>query len=222
MRHASTVLFDLDGTLIDSIDLIVDSYLHVVRRHSLPPLSRAEIIDGIGTPLVAVFGRMTDDAATIAEWIATYREFNLAHHDTRVRAMPGAVNLVEQVVGAGRTTGLVTSKNHAGARRGLTLVGLGDAMQVVIGADDVTRHKPHPEPVLKALEQLGADPRDAVYIGDSHHDIESGRAAGVHTIGVSWGPVARDRLERAQPDLICDKPSEVLAALGFDAQVAVG
>src|SRR5690606_21905141 len=105
------------------------------------------------------------------------------------RAIPGAVEMVQQVVGAGRTAGLVTSKNNAGARRGLTLVGLGEAMKVVIGADDVTRHKPHPEPVLKALEHLGADPRETVYIGDSHHDIESGRGAGVHTIGVSWGPI---------------------------------
>jgi pyrophosphatase PpaX len=218
MPHPTTVLFDLDGTLIDSIDLIVDSYLHVVAVHALPPLTRAEIVEGIGTPLVAVFGRMTDDRATVAQWIATYREFNLAHHDTRVRAFPGMVELVRQVRAAGRRVGVVTSKNNAGARRGLALIGLEDVMEVVVGADDVTRHKPHPEPVLRALAQLGASPADAAYIGDSHHDIESGRAAGARTIAVTWGPITRDRLALASPDVICDAPADVLAALGVSAQ----
>jgi pyrophosphatase PpaX len=219
MAHPSTVLFDLDGTLIDSIDLIVDSYLHVVAVHALPPLTRAEIVEGIGTPLVAVFGKMTDDRAMIAQWIATYREYNLAHHDSRVRAFPGMVDVVRRVRAAGRRVGLVTSKNNAGARRGLALIGLEDAMDVVIGADDVTQHKPHPEPVLRALEHLGAPAGDAVYIGDSHHDIESGRLAGARTIAVTWGPIARDRLVQARPDLICDAPGDVLAALGVSPQL---
>jgi len=222
MRPSSTVLFDLDGTLIDSIELIIDSYLHVVQVHGLPRLSRDEIIEGIGTPLVSVFGRMTDDRDTIATWIATYREFNLAHHDTRVRAFPGVVEAVRQIHEAGRRLGVVTSKNHAGARRGLSLIGLEGVMDVVIGADDVTRHKPHPEPVLRALAELGAPADDAVFIGDSHHDIESGRAAGVHTIAVTWGPISRERLALAMPDQLCASPAELLGAVGLPAQSPVG
>lgn len=215
MPHPTTVLFDLDGTLIDSIDLIVESYLHTFRTHRLPMLSREELIEGIGTPLVAVFGRMTDDPLVIEEWIATYRGYNLSHHDAMVRPFPGAVEMVRRVQAAGRRLGLVTSKNNSGARRGLALAGLDGVMEVIVGADDVTRHKPHPEPVLRALEHLGAAAHEAVYIGDSHHDVASGRAAGVRTVAVSWGPMDRDRLTASGADVVCATPDEVLVALGL-------
>ncbi len=215
MTHPGTVLFDLDGTLIDSIDLIVESYQHTFRTHGLPDVSRDEIIDGIGTPLVTVFGRLTQDQVTIDSWIATYRAFNLAHHDTMVRPFPGAVEMVRRAQNAGRRLGLVTSKNNSGARRGLSLVGLDGVMEVIVGADDVTRHKPDPEPVRRALEQLGTPARDAVYIGDSHHDVASGKAAGVRTVAVCWGPIGADRLAAAGADFVCATPAEVLERLGL-------
>jgi pyrophosphatase PpaX len=214
MLPHSTVLFDLDGTLIDSVDLIIDSYHHTFRRHGLAMTSREELIEGIGTPLVAVFGRMTEKRSEIDAWIATYREFNLAHHDTRIRAFPGVVDMVRQIHGSGRTLGVVTSKNNAGARRGLRLIGLEEMMSVVVGADDVTRHKPDPEPVQRALASLGVPAERAVFIGDSHHDIASGKAAGVQTIAVSWGPISRERLALAEPDYLCGNVEEVLTALG--------
>jgi pyrophosphatase PpaX len=213
MTPPRTVLFDLDGTLIDSIELIIESYQHTIHAHRLPSITREEIVAGIGTPLVAVFGRWTDDAGAIEEWIATYRSYNLTHHDSRVRAFPGAVEMVRRVQAAGRRLGLVTSKNNAGARRGLALVGLDGVMEVIVGADDVTRHKPDPEPVRRALEQLGSPASEAVYIGDSHHDVASGRAAGVRTIAVCWGPIPGERLTAAGADRVCATPEEVLAEL---------
>lgn len=209
-----TILFDLDGTLIDSTDLIVDSYHHTFKVHGLPMQSRDEIIEGIGTPLVAVFGKLTDDSATVQQWIATYREFNLGNHDTRVRAFPGVVDMMRQIHRSGRPIGIVTSKNHAGARRGLALVGLEELISVVIGADDVVNHKPHPEPVEKALTALASPATTAAFIGDSHHDVASGKAAGVMTIAVGWGPVARARLLEAAPDRIAETTEQVLAAIG--------
>ena len=214
MRPPSTVLFDLDGTLIDSVDLIIDSYHHTFRQHGLALTSRDELIEGIGTPLLAVFGRMTDKRSDIDAWIATYREFNLAHHDTRIRAFPGVVEMVRQVHRAGRQLGVVTSKNNAGARRGLKLIGIEELMSVVVGADDVTRHKPDPEPVQQALTKLGALPGDTVFIGDSHHDVASGKAAGVRTIAVSWGPISRERLALSEPDYLCGSIDELLTVLG--------
>ena len=185
-----------------------------LRQHGLALTSREELIEGIGTPLVAVFGRMTDQRATIDSWIATYREFNLAHHDTRVRAFPGVVEMVNQLHAQGRTLGVVTSKNNAGARRGLRLIGLEEHMSVVVGADDVTRHKPDPEPVERALASLGVSAEHTIFIGDSHHDVASGKAAGVRTIAVSWGPISRERLALAEPDHLCGSVEDVLAALG--------
>lgn len=214
MSHPTTVLFDLDGTLIDSVDLIIDSYHHTFRQHGLALTSREELIDGIGTPLAAVFGRMTDQRSEIDAWIATYREFNLAHHDTRVRAFPGVVDMVQRIHRGGRRLGVVTSKNNAGARRGLRLIGLEEVMSVVVGADDVKRHKPDPEPVEQALARLDVAPHTAVFIGDSHHDVASGKAAGVRTIAVCWGPISRERLALAGPDHLCSSIDEVLTALG--------
>jgi pyrophosphatase PpaX len=214
MSLPSTVLFDLDGTLIDSVDLIIDSYHHTFRQHGLSLTSRDELIEGIGTPLVAVFGRMTDKRSEIDAWIATYREFNLAHHDTRIRAFPGVVDMVRQIHRGGRQLGVVTSKNNAGARRGLRLIGLEEMMSVVVGADDVTKHKPDPEPVQQALTKLGALPGETVFIGDSHHDVASGKAAGVRTIAVCWGPISRERLALAEPDYLCGSTEELLTVLG--------
>lgn len=214
MSRFQTVLFDLDGTLIDSVDLIVDSYHHAYAVHGLPAQTREAILAGIGTPLRTVFGRITDDAVVINEWIATYREFNLTHHDTRVRAYAGTVEMVRAVRARGFRVGLVTSKNHAGAERGLTLVGLGDAMEVIVGADDVVNPKPHAEPVERAMNVLQASPESCLFVGDSHHDIHSGRSAGAWTAGVTWGPFDRAHLEMAAPDYICDTPEELLKLIG--------
>lgn len=213
MPDIRTVLFDLDGTLLDSVDLIVDSYHHTFAAHSLPPMTRDEILAGIGTPLYSVFGRMTDDAATVASWVATYREYNLTHHDTRARAYPGTVEMVRRIKAAGHRLGLVTSKNRGGAQRGLTLMGLDGVMEVIIGADDVVKPKPDPEPVLLALERLGESADSTIFVGDSHHDIYSGRAAGVLTAGVTWGPFDRNHLEFAAPDYYCDTPEELLTLI---------
>jgi pyrophosphatase PpaX len=122
--------------------------------------------------------------------------------------------MVQRIHRGGRTLGVVTSKNNAGARRGLRLIGLEELMSVVVGADDVTRHKPDPEPVEQALGKLGVLASDAVFIGDSHHDVASGKAAGVRTIAVCWGPIARDRLTLSEPDHVCSSVEEVLIALG--------
>ncbi|MES2304697.1 MAG: HAD-IA family hydrolase [Gemmatimonadota bacterium] len=210
MPDIQTVLFDLDGTLLDSVDLIVDSYHHTLAAHSLTPMTRDEILAGLGTTLYAVFGRMTDDPATIAAWVATYREYNLAHHDARARAYPGAVEMVRRIAAAGHRLGLVTSKNRGGAERGLRLMGLEGVMEVIVGADDVVKPKPDPEPVLLALERLGESAETTIFVGDSHHDIYSGRAAGVLTAGVTWGPFDRAHLEFAAPDYYCDTPDELL------------
>ncbi|HEY3935210.1 MAG TPA: HAD hydrolase-like protein, partial [Gemmatimonadales bacterium] len=166
MSQFSTVLFDLDGTLLDSVDLIVDSYHHTFRIHHLPWHSRDEILAGMGTPLRSVFGKMTDDSALIDSWIATYREYNLAHHDARVHAYPGVVDMVRRIAAAGRRIGLVTSKNRSGAQRGLTLIGLANEMEVIVGADDVLHPKPDPEPVERALAALGAAADSSLFVGD--------------------------------------------------------
>src|SRR5688572_6375585 len=210
MPAIRTVLFDLDGTLIDSVRLILDSYHHTLAIHGLPPRSDEEWLAGVGTPLTAQFAAWRDDPVTLQALIATYREYNLKHHDRMVTVYPGVVNVVRALRGEGVTTGLVTSKNRAGAVRGLTLVRLEAMMDVMVCADEVENPKPHPEPVEKAVGLLGADPRATVYVGDSIHDMHAGRAAGVRTAAALWGPFGRSHLEGAQPDYWLERPEELL------------
>jgi pyrophosphatase PpaX len=211
MTAIRTVLFDLDGTLIDSVRLILDSYHHTLAAHDLPPRTDDEWLAGVGTPLTAQFAAWADDPDTLQALIATYRDYNLKHHDRMVTVYPGVVEVVQALKADGVATGLVTSKNRTGAVRGLTLVRLEALMDVLVCADEVENPKPHPEPVEKAVRLLGADPRSTVYVGDSIHDMHSGRAAGVRTAAVLWGPFGRNHLEGAQPDYWLERPEELLA-----------
>jgi pyrophosphatase PpaX len=212
MAPLQTFLFDLDGTLIDSVRLILDSYHHTLAAHGLPPRSDEEWLLGVGTPLTVQLAEWRDQGMLEA-LIATYREFNLANHDRMVTVYPGIVDAVTAIRRAGRATGLVTSKNRPGALRGLTLAKLERMMDVLVCADEVTNPKPHPEPVEKAVALLGADPVTTVYVGDSIHDMVSGRAAGVRTAAALWGPFGREHLEGATPDYWLETPAELLGLL---------
>jgi pyrophosphatase PpaX len=213
MPTLRTFLFDLDGTLIDSVQLILDSYHHTLAAHGLPPRSDEEWLAGVGTPLTAQFAEWNDDAGTMEALIATYRDYNLANHDRMVRSFPGVVEAVRAIRAQGRNTGLVTSKNRRGALRGLRLVGLHDAMDALVCADDVTNPKPHPEPVERAVSILNADPATTVYVGDSIHDLHSGRGAGVRTAAVLWGPFSRSQLAPADPDFWLERPEDLISLL---------
>lgn len=214
MPSISTVLFDLDGTLIDSIRLIIDSYHHTLATHGIAPRSDAEWLAGIGTPLWVQFAEWAHDADTMAAMVATYREFNLANHDARITAYPGVLGMVEGLVASGVRMGVVTSKNNSGARRGLKLIGVEASMEVVIGADDVQNPKPHPEPIHVAMDRLGVSAESTIYVGDSLHDMHSGRAAGVRTGAVLWGPFDRAHLTPSAPDHWLERPEDLLELAG--------
>lgn len=208
-----TLLFDLDGTIIDSIRLIVDSYHHTLRVHGHPPRSDADWLAGIGTPLRVQFLDWSSDPDTLEAMIATYREFNLARHDEQVRPYPGVVERIREIRARGVRTGLVTSKNRNGALRGLGLCHPESLMDVLVCADDVVNPKPHPEPVEKAVSLLGADLATTVYIGDSVHDMRSGKAAGVKTAAVLWGPFTREELAPTDPDFWLETPDDLTRLL---------
>ena len=206
-----TFLFDLDGTIIDSIGLILRSYRHTMAQHRgnepMPPDDMW--IQGLGTPLWAQFGQITADKDEIEAMVQTYRTYNLTHHDALVTPYEGVVAEIRRLKKHRKRLGVVTSKLHDGAMRGLRVSELDDAFDVVIGCDDVTHPKPRPEPVLKALEKLGVAATETVFVGDSRHDMESGRAAGVKTAAVLWGPFDRADLEDLAPDYWLEKPQDL-------------
>lgn len=194
------VLFDLDGTLVDSIELLVRSMeFAFADRTRRPP--RDEWIAAIGTPLDAMLARWADGDADVAFLKARYREHQLAHHDAMTHEYPGAVATVRALHAAGHPIGLVTSKLEVGARRALRLLDIEACFHAVVGMDATARHKPEPEPVWYALEALGGiPPRRALFVGDSTHDMRAGRAAGVRTAAALWGPFSRDQLAPTAPD----------------------
>jgi pyrophosphatase PpaX len=209
MPRPRIILFDLDGTLIDSVRLILDSYHHTMRSHGLPPRTDEQWLRGLGTPLTVQLSDWSNDPDTLQALIATYRDYNLEHHDRMVTVYPGVVEAVTAIRAAGVRTGLVTSKNRNGALRGLGLAGMERMMDVLVCADEVTNPKPHPEPVEKAVHALGGDVRETVYVGDSIHDMQSGRAAGVLTAAALWGPFGRSHLDDAAPDFWLESPSDL-------------
>ena len=194
------VLFDFDGTLVDSIRLIIESYHHTMRVHGLAPQPDAFWVEGLGTPLRVQFRRFTDDPAEIERLIATYREWNLDHHDATVRPYPGALDAVRALKAAGTRLGIVTSKNRHALQKGLDLCGFDGLFDVLVTSDDPLESKPSPQPVLAALARLDAAPAGALVVGDSPHDIASGRDAGAATAACLWGPFSRQQLEAERPD----------------------
>ena len=209
MPRFDTVLYDLDGTLIDSVRLILDSYHHTLRVHGFPPRTDTHWLAGLGTPLKAQFADWAEDEGLLAAMTVTYREYNLTHHDDAVKPYPGIVDVVIDLREAGCRTGLVTSKNRQGAGRGLRLAGLDSTFDLLVCADDVERPKPHPEPVHRAVRELDADVGRTLFVGDSVHDMESGRAAGVATGAVLWGPFGREDLAGSSPDYWLEGPEEL-------------
>jgi pyrophosphatase PpaX len=199
VKRPLAVLFDLDGTLIDSIELILNSAKHAFRDRDGHVPSDAEWLTGVGIPLATMFRRYARDEAEVDALIVKYREYQLEHHDRLVRCYDQVVDTVSALRAAAHPLGIVTSKTGWLARRGLAHVGLETHFDVIIGCDASDRHKPDPFPVQLGLEQLGYEPHEAVFVGDSVHDMAAGNAAGVTTIAALWGPFTREDLVASEP-----------------------
>jgi pyrophosphatase PpaX len=214
MPARAAVLFDLDGTLINSIDLIVNSALHAFDKCGRPAPTAEEWVADLGLPLHAMFGRFITDEAALAELVAGYREYQLANHDRLVRPYEEVDTTLRTIHERGHALAVVTSKAEPLARRGLAHVGLDGFFDVIVGLESCTRHKPDPEPVRIALERLGIAAHAGIFVGDSPHDMTAGRAAGVRTVAALWGPFSRAQLARSEPDHYIERMPELLGILG--------
>lgn len=203
------VLFDLDGTLIDSIELILNSAEYAFRGREGHIPSNAEWLTGVGIPLATMFRRYARDESDVEALILKYREYQLANHDRLVRCYDQVLETVDFIRAAGHPVAVVTSKTGWLARRGLDHVGLGPHFDVIVGCDMCERHKPDPQPVQIALERLGYQPREAAFVGDSVHDIEAGNAAGVTTVAALWGPFSREDLAASKPTHFLERMADL-------------
>ncbi|HYF93155.1 MAG TPA: pyrophosphatase PpaX [Symbiobacteriaceae bacterium] len=206
----SVVLFDLDGTVINTNDLIVASFQHVLKENLGLDVPAATIHRHFGEPLPRTMGRYHPERAE--ELTNLYRVYNLANHDALVKEFEGVRDTLEALRAAGVRLGIVTSKRRDLALRGLRVTNLAPFFETVVGMDDTEKHKPEPEPVLLALERLGRVPGpDVLMVGDSTFDILCGRNAGVKTAAVGWTVIDRLELAGAGPDAWVERPQELLS-----------
>ncbi|MDP9206757.1 MAG: HAD-IA family hydrolase [Gemmatimonadota bacterium] len=206
------VLFDLDGTLVDSIALLLASMRHTFQGRPRQP-SDAEWIEGLGTPLPKQLTPYVESDEDRERLVNRYRTFQLENHDRLMAHYEGVIDSLALLYQRGHPMGVVTSKGNMMMERGLKFIGADDYIEVAIGYDSVHIHKPDPYPVRAALEKLGYEPGEAVFVGDSPHDIISGNDAGVITIAALWGPFRRDQLESYGPTYFLDDIKELPALL---------
>lgn len=206
-----TVLFDLDGTLVDTIPLIVASYQHAFRvvlgEEVTPERARA----WIGRPLLPAL--LEESPEHGHELDRVYREWNLANTDRLIRPFAGVDGLLDALAAAGVQTAIATSKRRETARLALRAVGLSDRIDVVAALEDTTAHKPDPAPLLHACRVLGADPATTTYVGDAVVDIAAAHRAGVGAVGVTWGAGERADLAAARPDVLIGSVGDLTAYL---------
>jgi len=213
-RLPRALLFDLDGTLADSIALLLAAFHHTFATHRPDATpSDEDWIAGIGTPLITQMRQIVPNETEAQQMILTYREFQHTHHDDMLREFEGVGDTLALLKSRHHPTALVTSKSNDLALRALTWLHLTTYIDVVVGMDSTERHKPEPEPVLHALSALGATPDNALFLGDSPHDIAAGNAAGVTSVAALWGPFSRTVLASASPTCFLEHIRELPALI---------
>ncbi|WP_246942619.1 pyrophosphatase PpaX [Bacillus pinisoli] len=207
----NTLLFDLDGTLIDTNELIITSFLHTLEQYYPGQYKREDAIQFIGPPLYDTFVKI--DEKRVEEMITTYREHNLSHHDQLVTEFEGVYETIEHLHKKGYKLGIVTTKLRHTVNMGLKLTKLDQFFDVVVTLDDVENAKPDPEPIVKALAQLDAKPEETIMVGDNYHDIVAGQNAGTKTAGVAWSLKGVEFLQSYKPDYMLENMRDVLSIL---------
>jgi pyrophosphatase PpaX len=212
MSKITTVLFDLDGTLINTNDLIISSFLHTLNHYYPDQYTEREVLPFMGPPLEESFGGLNPDK--VEEMCAHYRAYNHEHHDELVTEFEGVYETVETLYKQGCKLAIVSTKVRDVVLKGLDLMNLRQFFDVVITLDEVENAKPHPEPIEKALKELGSTPQEAIMVGDNHHDILAGKNAGVLSAGVAWSAKGREYLAHYEPEFMLETMPDLLKVVG--------
>ena len=206
------VLFDLDGTVIDSGAIILASMRHAAHEVLGAAPSDEELMAAVGGPgLEAQMHALAPDR--VDELVTVYRAHNEPLHDT-LECCAGIEDVLVRLKEEGRRLGIVTAKRRSTVELAFARVPLGHLFETVVGGDETERHKPDPEPLQLALERLGARADETAYVGDSPFDIRAANTAGVHAVAVTWGGIhSRDLLAAERPDAIVDTAEELFDVL---------
>lgn len=202
------LLFDFDGTLLNTNDLIIQTFMHVLEERFPGQYSPKDCIKFIGPSLKETFEQITPNE--VDQMIYNYRKWNHEHHDELATEFEGVTETLQQLYDLGIRMVIVSTKQRETIERGLQLMGAAHFFEFWIGIDDVEHVKPHPEPVLKAIEKLGVAKEDVLMIGDNYHDIEAGKNAGVKTAGVAWSIKGEAFLRKYNPDYMLQRMEDLL------------
>jgi pyrophosphatase PpaX len=208
------VLFDLDGTLLDSVPTILRSAKETFAVMGLP-YDEAAVKKTIGIPLEVQATAFAGPRAV--EFVDRYKTIYRTHFGEDSRFFPGTVEMLDAVRAGGYLTAVVTSKSSRSAQRTLARDGMAGRFEAIVTCDDVVRPKPDAEPVLKALDLLRLTPPEAIFVGDSMFDVDCAQRAGVAMVAVSWGVRSREDLLLQCPNGVFDSWQELLEWLGLPA-----
>jgi pyrophosphatase PpaX len=213
-KPVRAVLFDFDGTLADTTPLILQSFQYTVNQYLGYTPTREDWMKEFGRPLAEQLGAVARSPEEAAAMLETYSAYQWDQHEALVKPFPGVMELIDELDRRGLRLAIVTSKYRKMTLRGLDVCGMMEHFDQIVTPEDVTHSKPHPESVTRALAALGVAPEEALMVGDSPHDIMSGRDAGTRTVGILWGgPFSRELLEAEGPDFLVEHPSEILKLL---------
>jgi pyrophosphatase PpaX len=207
----TAVLFDLDGTLLDTRDLILASFRHATQEVMGTTVPDEALLRLVGIPLAEqcrIFYPENPDLLC-----DVYREHNHRVHDELVRDFAGMKDALEELKGEGYRLAVITSKRHKLAWHGLECFGLERYFEILIGSDDFPEHKPEPGPLLEAARRMGLAPERCCYVGDSPFDMQAARSANMLAVGVLWGMFTREELLEAGAQRLAKEPHELNKSL---------
>ncbi|WP_040951707.1 pyrophosphatase PpaX [Gorillibacterium massiliense] len=210
-----TVLFDFDGTIVDTNELIIATFLHILQGHTpQQPFTREHIIPHMGSSLAEQLSTFTG-RTDVEDLIKAYREYNGRIHDEMVRSFPYVKEVLERLQQSGIKMGVVTNKVQFSTRRGLKMFELDGYMDAVVTADEVSAGKPDPEGILLAVSRLGSDPERTLMVGDSQYDMLAAHAAGVKAVGVAWSLKGEEYLKRFEPHYMLHDMRDLYEIVGL-------
>lgn len=202
------ILFDLDGTLIDTNELIVECFQYALKEHKNLDVPREDVVKTFGEPLI--FAMQRYDEENVDDLLNLFRKRQETRHDILARECGGVTDGIKALKEEGIKIALVTSKRRPMTERGLNLIDIFKYMDAVVAFEDTEDHKPTGGPALKACELLGVKPEETIMVGDSHNDILCGKDAGCYTCLVRYTALPLEEMMSYEPDFIIDKLSELV------------
>jgi len=209
MNKFKYIFFDLDGTLIDTVPLILECFEHTFTKHFGISRPEEETISYIGMPIYDHLHSIYPGQE--AEITATYMEYNLSRFERGIAIFTGIFDVLKELHKNGVTLAVITSRKKQTTKIALELFNIFEYFTYIITSEDTKRHKPNGDPLIKAMEDAGIkNPNEVLYVGDSPVDILCAKDAGTKSAGVAWTYNPREKLEKAEPDFFIEKPTDLL------------